>query len=327
MIRPGTDADGPCYRALIAACWAEYTPDSVDVEAEIPEITQLSTALVARGGAIWTAEAAGRIAGMVCTYPAEDSWHLSRMYVAADQRGTGMARDLLHTAEEHARAAGAQRMVLWSDVLFTRAHAFYEKHGYLRRGGLRPLGNLAGSIEAGYAKPLAGRVVEMCDVAAAQSAERPLTLLLQHSVGAGASAGFQDPVGRAPACAYWRSVTRQVATGDVMLFAAWRNGTLGGTAQLVLDTPEDGRHRAEIRMLLVAPGSRCRGLARRLLEELEVAARGAGRRLLTMELRTDEHGAPFYRKAGWMEAGSVPGFFSGAEGLGLAMSLWFKVLA
>ena len=324
-IRAGRDEDG--YRDLIAACWREYEADELDVEGEIPEIGTLASAIAAKGGALWTAERAGTVAGMVATYPAEDGWHLSRMYVAADERGTGLARDLLLTAEDHARAAGGTRMVLWSDVLFTRAHAFYEKHGYLRRGGLRPLGNPANSIEAGFAKPLAGRVVEELDIAAAESAERPLAAILQACVDSGASVSFLPPLERDKALAYWRGITRAVGQGDTRLFAAWRNGVLAGTVQLGLDTPENGRHRAELRKLMVAPGSRCRGLARLLLAAAEDAARQSGRTLLVLDTRVDDHAEPLYREAGWSEAGLIPGYTADAAGEAFGTRLYYKVIS
>ena len=326
MIRPGRDGDGAGYHDLIGACWQEFG-DSTDVRAETPEIDVLATTITAQGGAIWTAEAAGQVAGMVATYPAADGWHLSRMYVASGQRGTGLAHDLLRTAEHHARAAGAARMVLWSDVLFTRAHAFYEKQGYLRRGGLRPLHNPAQSIEAGFAKPLAGRVVEVLDIAAAESAERPLATILQACAESGAAGPFLAPLGRDTALAYWRGVTRKVGQGEVLLFAAWRNGELAGTVQLGLDMPETGRHRAEIRGLIVAPGSRCRGLARRLLETAEAAAREAGRTLLILDARVDDHAEPFYQAAGWVAAGTIPGHARDAAGTDHDTRLYYKRLA
>ena len=263
---------------------------------------------------------------MVATYPAEDGWHLSRMYVLAGQRGTGLGRDLLVQAEDHARAAGGQRMVLWSDVLFTRAHAFYEKHGYVRRGGLRQAGNPSQSIEAGFTKPLAGRVVEELDIAAAESAERPLAAILQACVDGDASVSFLPPLGRDEAMAYWRSVTRAVGQGDTRLFVGWRNGVLAGTVQLGLDMPENGRHRAEIRKLLVAPGSRCRGVARLLLAAAEAAAVQAGRRLLVLDTRVDDHAEPLYRTAGWTEAGTIPGYTIDAEGRAFGTRLYYKAV-
>ncbi len=158
MIRPGVDADGPGYLRLIAACWEEYEPGPADVRGEIAEIDGLATHYAGRGGALWTAEQDGQVVGMVGTVPAADGWHVARMYVAPGQRGTGLAAALLGAAEEFARAAGAVRMVLWSDVLFLRAHAFYAKHGYVRQGGLRTLGNASRSVEVGFAKLLAGCV-------------------------------------------------------------------------------------------------------------------------------------------------------------------------
>ena len=93
----------------------------VQVEAEIPEIQSLATSYATAGGALWSAETPGRVVGMVATYLAEDDWHVARMYVAAEYRGTGLAKALLQRAEDYARAVGAVRMTLWSDVLFTRA--------------------------------------------------------------------------------------------------------------------------------------------------------------------------------------------------------------
>ena len=325
MIRPGRDGDGPGYLELIAGCWREYEAEP-EIRGEIPEIDALATALAEAGGMLWTAEEAGRVVGMVGTYPAEDGWHLSRMYVAAAERGTGLGRDLLVTAEDHARAAGAGRMVLWSDVLFTRAHAFYEKHGYLRRGGLRALHNPAQSIEAGYAKPLAGRVVEALDVAAAESAERPLATMLQACVEAGAATDVLAPLSRAAALTYWRGITRAVGRDELRLFAAWRNAALAGTAQLGLDMPGTASHRAELRMLLVAPGSRCRGLARLLLATAEDAARQAGRRLLVTDTRVDDHAEPLYRDAGWLEGGTIPGFTLDRDGRPYDTRRYYKPL-
>ena len=326
MIRPGRDDDAPGYIALIGACWGEYPGVVFDIDAELPEIRALATYMAGRGGALWTAEHGGQLVGMVANYPADDGWHLSRMYVAASHRGTGLARDLLQAAEDHARTAGATRMVLWSDVLFTRGHGFYEKHGFVRRGGLRALHDLSNTIEAGYAKPLAGRVVEELDVAAAESAERSLASLLQACVDGGASVSFIPPLGHDRAMAYWREITRAVGQGQVRLFAAWRNGTLAGTVQLGLDMPENQRHRADIRKLMVAPGSRCRGLARGLMAAAETAARTAGLQLLVLDTRVDDHAEPLYRDLGWTEAGTIPGYAMDSHGAAHATRLYYKAL-
>ena len=325
-IRAGRDDDAAGFIALIGACWAEYPGVVFDVDAELPEIRTLASYIAQRQGALWTAERDGRVVGMIAAYPAEHGWALSRVYVDAGQRGTGLGPQLLGLAEDHARRSGADRMVLWSDVLFTRAHAFYEKHGYVRRGGLRALQDLSDTIEAGYAKPLAGLVVEELDVAAAESAERGLATILRDCVADGASVSFLRPLAREPALAFWRGITRAVGGGGTRLFAAWLDGTLAGTVQLALDMPENQTHRGDIRKLLVSPRSRRRGAAQALMQAAETAARSAGRRLLVLDTLVGAPSELLYRGMGWIEAGTVPGYALDEHGQAHATRLFYKVL-
>ena len=325
-IRPGRDDDAPGFIALIAACWGEYPGVEVDVPAEVPEINFLATHVAAKGGAVWTVEQGGRVVGMTATYPDQGVWTLSRVYLDPGLRGTGVAERLLRMAEDHARDAGAVRMALWSDVLFTRAHSFYEKHGYLRRGGLRALENTSNTIEAGYGKPLRGLVVEHLDVAAAESAERALATILQDSVGDGSFVSFLPPLAREPARAFWRSVTQAVGQGQTRLLVAWWNGMLAGTVQLGLDMPPNQPHRGDIRKLLVAPAIRRQGVARALMLAAEDAARDAGRRLLVLDTRVDGGADRLYRALGWQEAGTIPGYALDAHGAGHGTTFFYKAL-
>ena len=325
-IRPGRDTDGPGFIDLIAACWGEYPGVDVDVPAEVPEIHTLASHVTGHGGALWTVEQDGQVVGMTATYPDGGAWMLSRVYLQASLRGTGLARRLLRLAEDHARDAGADRMTLWSDVLFSRAHAFYEKHGYLRRGGLRALGNSSNTIEAGYAKPLRGLVVEQLDVAAAESAEHALATILHQSVGDGSSVSFLPPLAREPALAFWRGVTRAVGQGATRLLVAWWDGTLAGTVQLGLDMPPNQPHRGDIRKLLVAPATRRRGVARALMRAAEDAARAAGRRLLVLDTRVGGGADQLYRELGWSEAGTIPGYALDEHGDAHGTIFFYKAL-
>jgi GNAT superfamily N-acetyltransferase len=310
-VRPGRDDDGAGFARLIGGCWTEYSGMVHDVSVEIPDILILATSVAARGGMLWTAEQGSHIVGMISTYPADDDWYLSRVYLEAGQRGTGLAQGLLHLAEDHARDRGARRMVLWSDILFTRAHAFYEKHGYVRRGGLRALPTVPDVIEVGYAKPLTGLVVEELDIAAAESAERTLARLLQD----GGAAGFVAPLTRDKAVTYWKTITQAVGEGQVRLLAAWLDGALVGTLHLGLDLPEDQRHRADIRQVLVSPAHRQRGVAHALLQSAEAIARAAGLQLLVLEARPDPAAHRLAESLSWQKAGSVPGQLIGGHSL------------
>ncbi len=198
------------------------------------------------------------------------------MYVDADARGSGLATRLLDTAEAHARAAGAQRMILWTDTRFTRAHGFYEKFGYVRQGSIRILDDVSNSLEFRYAKPAAGLVVEALDAAGAASAERRLAALLIDCVADGASLTFLPPLSRERAMGFWKAASAAVAAGSRVLLAAWLDGRLAGCAILDLATEENTPDAASIRTLMVDPAARRRGIGRALMRRAEQAARAHG---------------------------------------------------
>lgn len=316
MIRPGRDEDAAGFIALIGACWAEYPGCILDVDGELPELRALASYFRDAGGALWAAEQDGALIGMVGARPLREdaAWEICRMYVAAEARGAGLARQLLDTAEAHARAAGAARLVLWTDTRFTRAHAFYEKRSYVRQGAIRILDDRSKSLEFRYAKPAAGLVVEALDAAAAASAERRLAEILVACVEAGASVSFLPPLPMETARGFWRKVAADVAAGSRLLLAAWRDGALVGTVQLDLGTPPNQPHRAEVAKLLVDPAARRRGVARELMLRAEQSAQRLGRSLLTLDTRADDHAEPLYRSLGWTEAGRIPGWAVNPDG-------------
>jgi GNAT superfamily N-acetyltransferase len=312
-IRPGRDADAPGFIALIGACWAEYPGIVLDVDAELPELHALAAYYAAKGGALWTAEAAGCVVGMIAVVPAGDSaWEICRLYVLAPWRGAGLAHRLLDQAETHARGAGGTRLLLWSDTRFERAHRFYEKRGYVRTGPIRVLNDLSNSLEFGYAKPVDG--VATLDAAAAASAEHCLANLLIACVDDGASVSFLPPLAPEVARSFWHRKASEVATGDRVLVAGWADGSLVGCVMLNLDTPPNQPHRADVQKLLVHPAARRRGLARALMRRLEQEARQAGRALLTLDTRAGDRAEALYRNEGWTEAGRIPDYALNADG-------------
>ncbi|HZF77211.1 MAG TPA: GNAT family N-acetyltransferase [Acetobacteraceae bacterium] len=314
-LRPGRDGDAEGFIALVDACWSEYPGCVLDVDAEVPELRALATYFAEAGGALWAAEADGRIIGMAGTRPLRDdgAWEICRVYVDRAARGTGLAHRLLDTAEAHARAAGARRLVLWSDTRFEAAHRFYEKRGYVRQGSIRILDDLSHSLEFRYAKPLRGLVVEALDAAAAASAERRLTELLVACVEAGGSLTYLPPLSPAVARAYWQRVSSDAALGRCVLLVAWLEGEMVGTVQLGLDMPENQPHRADLSKLLVDPGVWRRGVGRALMRRAEQAARGIGRRTLFVDTRAGSAAHALYRGAGWTELGTIPGFELGPD--------------
>ncbi len=314
-LRAGRDADAAGFIGLIDACWTEYPGIVLDIDGEVPELRALATYYAKKGGALWAAEAAGQMVGMVAAWPGDGgAWEVGRMYVAAAERGSGLAHRLLDVAEAHAAASGAVRLELWSDTRFDRAHRFYEKRSYIRHGAIRPLDDISHSIEFHYEKPLGDCAVAVLDAAGAASAVPRLAAILAACVEAGASVSYLPPLAPVIAQAAMHRAARDVAGGTRRLLAAWSGGVLAGTVQLDLAMAPNQTHRAEVQKLLVHPDARRHGIARALMLAAEQEARRAGRTLLTLDTRGGDAAEALYRAAGWTEAGRIPDYAQNADG-------------
>lgn len=320
-IRHGRDGDAAQIIALIGACWALYPGVHMDVDAEMPELRALATYYARTGGALWVAEEQGAVVGMAAVRPHDDEecttgtpevWELCRVYVHPSRHGGGLAHRLLETAEAHAIAAGAQRIVLWSDTRFDRAHRFYEKHSYVRCGPIRVLHDMSHSLEFAYAKPVNG--VERVDAAGAASAERRLAEILVACVAEGAGISFLPPLAPETARGFWKQNTTLVAADTRILLCGWVGGVLVGTVTVDIGMPQNQPHRAEVQKLLVHPDGRRHGLARALMQAAEEAAVQANRSLLTLDTRAGDAAETLYRTMGWTEAGRIPGYTIKADG-------------
>jgi GNAT superfamily N-acetyltransferase len=328
VIRPGRDEDIAAYIRLIGEAWAEYPGCVFDVDAELPELYALASYFAGLSGAVWVAEDAGAILGMVGVVPdADGAWELRKMYVDRAARGTGLAPRLLATAEAHAAERGARELFLWTDTRFTRAHRFYEAQSFLRDGPLRTLADLSNTIEYRYAKPLGRCAVRRLDAAAAASAVRRLSEVLMACVADGAAIGFLRTPTRDRAEAFWQETASRVADGRAALFAAWSDGVLAGTVTLALDMPESQPHRAEIAKMMVHPAFRRRGLGRALLHAAEDAARASGRRLLVLDTREGDPSEALYRAAGWTAVGRIADYALSTDGTPHATVIYTRSLA
>jgi GNAT superfamily N-acetyltransferase len=324
-VRLGRDSDAACIIALIGACWSQYPGVYLDVDGEMPELRALASYYQAHEGCLWIAEGRDAVIGMIATKPIGPAiWEICRVYVHPEQHGSGLAHHMLDLAEAHAAQAGAERLVLWSDTRFERAHRFYEKRSYVRAGPIRILDDISHSLEFRYAKPIDG--IERLDAAGAASAERRLSDILVASVAAGGSLSFLPPLAPDTAQGVWRAIAKDVAAGTSLLFGAWKNGVLSGSVVLALASSANQQHRAEVRTLIVDPEARRQGLARGLLECVEREAISAGRRLLTFNTRERDVARPLYRERDWHEAGRIPGFILTVDGMPeAALFLWKRL--
>jgi GNAT superfamily N-acetyltransferase len=226
--------------------------------------------------------------------------------------GGGLGHRLLDVAETHAAAAGATRMILWSDTRFARAHRFYEKRSYLRSGPVRALADISNSLEYRFAKPIDG--IEVLAAAAATSAIPRLAEILIACVEEGAGVSFLPPLSQKVAAEFWRATARDVAAGEKLLLAGWVDGVLAGTVTLAVAMPQNQLHRADVAKLLVDPAARRAGLGRRLMQRLEVEAARLGRTLLSLDTKAGDRAERLYRSADWIELGRLPGHALNKDG-------------
>lgn len=148
-VRPGRDEDSSGVIDVVGRCYADYPGCVLDVEAEEPELLAPASAFAG----FWVVERAGEVVGCVA-FDAGPPPLLKKMYLLPDLRGSGLASALEARVVAAARAAGAERIELWSDTRFTRAHAFYEKLGWRPTGRTRELHDLSETTEYHYVKDL-----------------------------------------------------------------------------------------------------------------------------------------------------------------------------
>lgn len=328
VLRAGRDDDAEGFIRLIGDCWSEYPGCVLDVDGEVPELRALASHYARQGGAIWVAERQGRVTGMAAAKLAgEAAWEICKVYLDRSMRGGTTAHDLLAAAEAHAIAAGAARLFLWTDTRFDRAHVFYAKRSYVRQGPIRALDDLSNSLEYRYAKPGRGIAVEALDAVAAATAARRLADLLIACVDGGAAMSFLPPLAPARARGFWDKTASDVALGQRVLLAAWRDGEMVGAVQLAIGMTDDQAHRAEAMTLLVHPAARRAGIGRALMAGAEDAARAAGRSLLTATAPADSAAAALLRGLGHAEAGRIPGYALDADRTPRAAAFFWKMLA
>jgi putative acetyltransferase len=155
-IRPVRDADSQDLIGLITLCFAEYPGCFFDPHGDMPDIVRPAQSRLATEGQFLAAEdATGRVCACIgLDFPEPHVAEIHRLYVRPDMRGRGLGPLLTARMEEFARSRAAMRMILWSDMRFTTAHAMYEKLGYQRTGITRSLGDISLSREFFFDKAL-----------------------------------------------------------------------------------------------------------------------------------------------------------------------------
>jgi GNAT superfamily N-acetyltransferase len=147
--------------------------------------------------------------------------------------------------------------------------------------------------------------------------------VLRDCVEGGASVSFMLPMTREKALRFWQKVADGVARGERTLVVAEDGDGIVGTVQLITDMPENQPHRADVAKLLVHRRARGAGIGRRLMEAVEEAARGQGRRVLVLDTASDT-AERLYERLGWQRVGVVPDYALMPDGALCATTFFYK---
>ena len=168
--------------------------------------------------------------------------------------------------------------------------------------------------------------IRRLDAAAARTHLDGLAAVLADCVAGGASVGYLAPFSHEEARRVYEGYLVDIERGLRVLLAAFSGGALVGTAQLVFPPHPNQPHRAEVARVLVRRSARRRGIASRLMEELESEAREEGRTLLVLDAVTGGDAERLYERLGWTRAGVIPRYALWPGGRFCDTTIFWKAL-
>ncbi len=133
-----------------------------------------------------------------------------------------------------------------------------------------------------------------------------LAQLLLDAHDSGMGLGLAAPLSLDGARAAYREGAARLDPGERILLAALDGDEVVGAVQLDRSEAGNGRHRAEVRRLVVRADRRGAGVGRALMEAVVEAARGLDLRLLWLSTHEGTDADRIYERLGWTRAGVIP---------------------
>jgi ribosomal protein S18 acetylase RimI-like enzyme len=153
-----------------------------------------------------------------------------------------------------------------------------------------------------------------------------LAAVLHDCVEGGASVRYLAPFTLEDARAAFEAVAEDVDRGRRVLLAAYADGDLVGTVQVVPAAQPNSPQRGEIVQLLVHRSARRRGIAAQLMDAAEAEARAEGRTLLVLDTVTGDAAERLYERLGWTKVGVIPNYALYPDGRPCDTTVFFKQL-
>ncbi len=168
-------------------------------------------------------------------------------------------------------------------------------------------------------------MIEVQRLTPAQGREHQAALaeVLVDCVEGGASVSFMAPFSQADAERFFGSVIADVERNIKVLLAAFVDGKLAGTVQLITSMPPNQPHRAEVAKLLVKRSARGNGVGAQLMQGVEEAARVAGKTLLVLDTASGS-AERLYTRLGWNRTGVIPKYALNPDGTWCDTTIFWK---
>ena len=150
--------------------------------------------------------------------------------------------------------------------------------------------------------------------------------VLADCVAGGASVSYMAPFSHEDARNAFAGFAAEAEQGRRLVLAAFADGDLVGTVQVILTLPPNQPHRGEIAKLLVRRSARGRGIAQRLMERAEAEARAEGKTLLVLDTVTGDSAERLYERMGWNRVGVIPGYALYPDGRPCDTTVFWKAI-
>jgi GNAT superfamily N-acetyltransferase len=153
-----------------------------------------------------------------------------------------------------------------------------------------------------------------------------LAAVLADCVEGGASVGYLTPFSHEEARRVYEAYAAEVERGSRLLLAAFIDGAVVGTVQIVFAPHPNQPHRADIARMLVHRSARRRGIGQRLMERAEQEAHAEGKTLLVLDTVTGDDAERLYVRLGWMRVGVIPDYALYPDGRPCDTTVFWKAV-
>jgi ribosomal protein S18 acetylase RimI-like enzyme len=150
--------------------------------------------------------------------------------------------------------------------------------------------------------------IRIAPVTASSDVCAALSDLLIEAVASGGSVSFMHPLAPDLADSFWTASLAAAHRDERIILGAFDQEQLIGTVTLLLDTPQNQKHRAEIAKMLTRVSHRGRGVATALMRAAEAIAISRGRSLLVLDTAVEDGASKLYERVGFQLCGIIPDY-------------------